>query len=341
MAEPGAHPAVRFRHDRIREAVLGSLEPRQRRIVQLAMARRLAAVPELFAVAAEQYLPAVGAVTDAAERRQVTGLLRRAAGQATLTGDYALVHALLTAALAAVDPDETATLAAVHAGRHAALHCLGRLEEADEVYRTMERLCPAVLDRADATAVQVRSPAGPHRPRATRRVRADQRNLDGGLLRRRPRHGHVAGPGSTADLPRARPGPCPGHPGGLHRLRCGGAARRLRRRVPGGAADPGAERSPRLRARHLPGPRAIHYLQLLGRADRKQCPGKSAGQGGTDRGGRPSPRRLHLLRVSRRHAGLRASTGPLPRRGGSGGGLCAPYRQQAVRTGARHLPVAG
>ena len=87
----------------------------------------------------------------------MAGLLRRAAGQATLTGDYALVNALLTAALAAVDPGETATLAAVHTGRHAALYCLGRLEEADEEYRTIERLCPAVLDRADATAVQVHS----------------------------------------------------------------------------------------------------------------------------------------------------------------------------------------
>jgi predicted ATPase/signal transduction histidine kinase len=157
MAEPGAHPAVRFRHDRIREAVLGGLEPGRQQALQLAMARRLAAVPELFAAAAEQYLPAVDAVTDAAERRRVAGLLRRAAGQATLTGDYALVHALLTAALAAVDPGETATLAEVHAGRHAALYCLGRLEEADEVYRTIEGLRPAVLDRVDATTVQVRS----------------------------------------------------------------------------------------------------------------------------------------------------------------------------------------
>jgi predicted ATPase/signal transduction histidine kinase len=157
VAEPGAHPAVRFRHDRIREAILGGLDPQRQQALQLAMARRLAAVPELFAVAAEQYLPAVGAVTDAAERRQVVRLLRRAAAQATLTGDHALVHALLTATLTAVDPGQTATLAEVHAGRHAALYSLGRLEQADEVYRTIEQLYPAVLDRADATAVQVRS----------------------------------------------------------------------------------------------------------------------------------------------------------------------------------------
>jgi predicted ATPase/signal transduction histidine kinase len=157
VAEPGAHPAVRFRHDRIREAVMDGLDLPRRRALQLATARRLAAVPELFAVAAEQYLPAVGAVTDAAERHQVVDLLRRAAGQATLTGDYALVYALLTAALAAVDPGETATLAELHTGRHAALYCLGRLEEADGEYRTIERLCPAAVDRASATAVQVRS----------------------------------------------------------------------------------------------------------------------------------------------------------------------------------------
>ena len=157
VAEPGAHPAVRFRHDRIREAIVGGLDPGRQQALQLAMARRLAAVPELFAVAAEQYLPVTDAVTDAAERRQVAGLLRRAAGQATLIGDYALVHTLLTAALPVVEPGETATLAEVHTGRHAALYSLGRLEEADEVYRTIERLCPAVVDRADATAVQVHS----------------------------------------------------------------------------------------------------------------------------------------------------------------------------------------
>ena len=157
VAEPGAHPAVRFRHDRIREAILGGLGPGRQQALQLAMARRLAAVPGLFAIAAEQYLLVAGAVDDAAERTRVVELLRRAAGQARLIGDYVLVNALLATALPLIDPFDTATLAEVHTGRHAALYCLGRLEEADEEYRTIERLCPAVLDRADATAVQVRS----------------------------------------------------------------------------------------------------------------------------------------------------------------------------------------
>ena len=163
VAEPGAQEAVRFRHDRVREVVLAGLDPARRRAVQLAMARRLAAVPELFAVAAEQYLPVAEQVEDAAERRQVAGLLRRAAAQAALTGDYALVDALLAAALPLISPDETAALIEVRTARHAALYGLGRLEQADEEYRALEELCPAVLDRADATVVQVRSLA--HRNR--------------------------------------------------------------------------------------------------------------------------------------------------------------------------------
>jgi signal transduction histidine kinase len=157
VVEPGVRQAVRFRHDRIREAVLAGLDPQRRRTLQLAMARRLAGVPELFAVAAEQYLPVADAVDDTAERHQVVGLLRRAADQAALTGNYALVHALLAAALRLIDPGETATLIEVHTARHAALYSMGRLEEADEEYRTIERLGRTALERADATAVQVKS----------------------------------------------------------------------------------------------------------------------------------------------------------------------------------------
>ena len=75
----------------------------------------------------------------------MVGLLRRAADQAALIGDYALVNALLAAALRLIDPAETATLVEVHTGRHAALYSLGRLDEADEEYRTIERLCPTAL----------------------------------------------------------------------------------------------------------------------------------------------------------------------------------------------------
>jgi signal transduction histidine kinase len=157
VMEPGAHPAVRFRHDRIRETILGGLDAQRRHARQLAMARRLAGVPELFAVAAEQYLSVADAVGDPGERRVAVGLLRRAADQAALIGDDARVNTLLVAALQLVDPAETATVVELRTGRHAALFSLARLEEADEEYRTIEALRPTALHRVDATAVQVRS----------------------------------------------------------------------------------------------------------------------------------------------------------------------------------------
>jgi signal transduction histidine kinase len=155
LIEPGAREAVRFRHDRIRDAVLRELDPRRRRTVQLAVARRLASVPELYAAAAEQYLPVADAVGDAVERDVVVALLRRAADQAALVADHALVHALLSAALRLAAPDETAVLIEVHSARHAALFGLGRLEEADEEYRTIDELCTTAMQRAAATCVQV------------------------------------------------------------------------------------------------------------------------------------------------------------------------------------------
>ena len=168
VMEPGVREAVRFRHDRTREVVLQGLDPGRRRTLQLAMARRLAGVPELFAVAAEQYLAVIDAVGDPGERRRVVGLLRRAAGQAALVGDYALVNALLTATLRLVDPGETATLIEVHTGRHAALYGLGRLDEADEEYGRIQDLSPSVVERAGPTTVQVHSLS--NRKRATEAI---------------------------------------------------------------------------------------------------------------------------------------------------------------------------
>ncbi|GAA5114802.1 AAA family ATPase [Pseudonocardia adelaidensis] len=157
VVEPGVDEAVRFRHDRIREGVLRGMDPRRRRTAQLTMARRLAEVPGLFAIAAEQYLPVVDAIDAPAERRRVVELLRSAADQARTVGDHALVDALLAAALRLVDPAETGRRVELHTGRHAALYSLGRLDEADEEYRTIDRLCTSAVQRVAATCLQVRS----------------------------------------------------------------------------------------------------------------------------------------------------------------------------------------
>ena len=156
VIEPGVHEAVQFGHDRIREAVLRSLNDEQRRGLQLTIARRLAAIPEMFAVAAEQYLPVIDAVVEPTERSRVVGLLRHAADQASVIGEYALMGTLLAAALSRVDPSETDTLLELRTARHAALYAMGRLDEADEEYRAIEAVCRDPVDLAKAAAVQVR-----------------------------------------------------------------------------------------------------------------------------------------------------------------------------------------
>ena len=55
------------------------------------------------------------------------------------------------------DAGDTATLIELHTARHATLYSLGRLDEADEDYRIIDRLGGSVLQRVDATCVQVRS----------------------------------------------------------------------------------------------------------------------------------------------------------------------------------------
>jgi diguanylate cyclase (GGDEF)-like protein len=157
VMEPGGQDAVRFRHDRVQEAVLRHMGPRAQHAMRLKLARRLATRSELFAVAAMQYLPVTDAVRDPQERRQVAELFRRAAGQAKLLSNHQVVERFLAAAVELIDATDTATLIDLQTGRHAALYSLGRLEQADEVYRMIDRLCSSPAQRTDATLVQVSS----------------------------------------------------------------------------------------------------------------------------------------------------------------------------------------
>ena len=157
VMEPGRRETVRFRHDRVHEAILHRLGDDHVRALRLRLARRLGRWPELFAVTAEQYLPVTDAVTDPQERRRVTEVLCRAAEQAQLLSNYTMVERLLASAATLADPADTSLLIEVHTGRHLALCSLGRLDEADDVYGTIDRLCVEPSQRTDATLVQVSS----------------------------------------------------------------------------------------------------------------------------------------------------------------------------------------
>ncbi len=157
VIEPGVHEAVRFRHDRLREAILNRLTLPRRNRLHLDLARRLAPATDFFAVAAQQYLPVIDAVADADEQRMVTGLFRRTADQAKVLSNQTLVQKLSAAAIRLTDPSDTAMLLELRTRDHAALYSLGRLDEADEAYRLVDELCRTPRERVDAAIVQVRS----------------------------------------------------------------------------------------------------------------------------------------------------------------------------------------
>ncbi|HZN77486.1 MAG TPA: diguanylate cyclase [Micromonosporaceae bacterium] len=165
VLEPGAQEAARFRHDRVQESILHRMGPQREHDVRLDLARRLGGRPEFFEVAAQQYLPVVDSLSDPDERRTVSGVFRHAAEQAKVLFNQPLVERLLAAAAELTDPNDTTALIELHTGRHAALHGLGRLDEADDLYRTIERLCTRPAQRTEATLVQVSSLTMRSRPR--------------------------------------------------------------------------------------------------------------------------------------------------------------------------------
>jgi MFS family permease len=162
---------VRFRHDRVQQAAYGRLDPDRRRDLHLASARHLAQHPALAMIAAEQYLAAVDSVTDTAERHRVVGLFRAAAARVRLINYAAAEQFLATAAriLAADDP----LLAEVRAEWHAALYALGRLAEADDVYRAVEQRDPDPLVLAPSACVQISSLTGREQTRDALTLGAD------------------------------------------------------------------------------------------------------------------------------------------------------------------------
>jgi diguanylate cyclase (GGDEF)-like protein len=150
--------AIRFRHDRIQQAAHHRSDPADRRRLQLGLARRLAERPNLAGLAAEQYRAAVEAVTEPGERRRAAALMHATARAARLLNP-GVAEDLLAAGAALLAPvaraEDAALLLAFDIDRHAALCGLGRLEEADEVYRAVELRCPQPLELAGAAGEQI------------------------------------------------------------------------------------------------------------------------------------------------------------------------------------------
>ena len=152
---------LRFHHDRVAQAVHTGHSTGSRRKLQLDMARRLSSDPQRRLLAAELYLKAFDLVVDPTERQQLVGIFREAASHARLVANYAAAETLLDRGLAlAVDAGCAITrevFASMCTDHHSVLARLGRIGEADTVYRTICALELDAEDAVDATCVQIGS----------------------------------------------------------------------------------------------------------------------------------------------------------------------------------------
>jgi diguanylate cyclase (GGDEF)-like protein len=156
VLERTPHPVARFRHDRVQQAAYGRLEPRARAVLRLSLARRLAARPEHALAAAHQYLPALDELSDPDERREVAWLLRGAATAARTVTNHTAAECFLAAAIRVLDPTDAA-YRELEAEWHAELYSLGRLDEADELYRSLERAGIDPVRHNSSACVQISS----------------------------------------------------------------------------------------------------------------------------------------------------------------------------------------
>jgi len=157
---------VKFAHDRVQQAAYARLDESSRMALQLALARRLGPLPDFLLVAAGQYLSAIPLLEDPAECLSVVALLRTAAAKMKWF-NFAGTERFLSAALRlvrGVDGADSILVVDLETELHAALYSLARLEEADEVYRSIEGRCSDPTQLAAAACLQVCSLTNRRRP---------------------------------------------------------------------------------------------------------------------------------------------------------------------------------
>ncbi|RYX95585.1 MAG: GAF domain-containing protein [Comamonadaceae bacterium] len=158
--QPGGQESLRFRHDRVQQAILGEMDEPQRGGLQLDMARRLAANATFEHDAAHQYLASVDLLDEPLEQRQAAHMFFRLAQVLASTATHALAERYLAAAgalLAAVDdPVDAAHRRAIDVARHRALYSLGSVKEADPLYARIEASALDPLDLIEPTCLHMR-----------------------------------------------------------------------------------------------------------------------------------------------------------------------------------------
>jgi diguanylate cyclase (GGDEF)-like protein len=159
---------VRFRHDRVQQAAHDAVDADAHGALRLDIARRLAQAPHFRAEAAEQYLAIVDLVRDPDEQKLAGGFFESSALAAGELSNHATAERYLKAAIGLlsvpdISPDQDA-LVRLQIARHSALYSLGRLDEADAVYQSIDGGRADPLKLLDAACVQVCSLTNRVRP---------------------------------------------------------------------------------------------------------------------------------------------------------------------------------
>jgi predicted ATPase len=162
MEQAGA--ALRFRHDRVQGAAHERLDAPQRSARSLALARRLATQAAFVNMAGAQYLSAIALVRDPDECRRAAHVFHEAAVNARRISDQFAAERFLVAALKLLEAQSAGADQSLHLTvsiqHHAALYGLGRLEEADAVYQSIEGRHPDLVELAGAACLQMASLTG-------------------------------------------------------------------------------------------------------------------------------------------------------------------------------------
>jgi diguanylate cyclase (GGDEF)-like protein len=149
---------VSFRHDRVLQSVDAGLEPQARGQLRLRIARRLIDRPAQSAEVAKLYLTVTALVTDPDERVRVAQLLHRTATSTRATNPVSAERFLAAAEslIGSDDLDEATAklLVQVQTDRQVMLFSLGKFDEVDSLYRSIESRCPNPLDLADAASLR-------------------------------------------------------------------------------------------------------------------------------------------------------------------------------------------
>jgi len=161
VAHQGHEREIRFRHDRVQQAMHERMDTADGDDTSLALARQLVRQPHTAALAAKLYLRVAGSLHDQAECRLVRTLFRDGA-QASRVINYELSVRFLAAAIALslrLQPEDGdgEVLMDLLIDQHAALYGLGRLDEADAGYAMLEAIEYDPYKLVDSAAVQMAS----------------------------------------------------------------------------------------------------------------------------------------------------------------------------------------